>query len=188
MRCFSVNVRQEPTEYGFMPTLQLYLLEENDKQRPIVIIAPGGGYSTVLTDCDGDRVASQYNAAGFHAAVLRYSVKPHCFPEPQKDLMLAIRLLRENAAAWGIQEDGIVLCGFSAGGHLAASVSTLWHRSGESIYRPNAAILCDGKAEPLQTVFGGARRRQRGKTQAGVLRRTGQPGNAAHLLVRHLGR
>lgn len=142
MRYFSVNVRREPTEYGFMPTLQLYLLEENDKQRPIVIIAPGGGYSTVLTDCDGDRVASQYNAAGFHAAVLRYSVRPHCFPEPQKDLMLAIRLLRENAAAWGIREDGIVLCGFSAGGHLAASVSTLWHRSGESIYRPNAAILC----------------------------------------------
>ena len=144
MRYFQVNVRKERTEYGFMPTMQLYLLEEKDKLRPIVLIVPGGGYETVCVDSDGDRIAMQYNAAGFHAAVLCYSVAPHCFPEPQKDLMLAIRILRENAQKWGIEESQIAICGFSAGGHLCASVSTLWKRAGEEavLYQPNAAILC----------------------------------------------
>ncbi len=143
MRYFQINVRENPTTHGFMPTLQLYLVENCDKIRPIVIIAPGGGYTT-WSDSDRDRVALQYNAAGFHAAVLTYSVKPHCFPEPQQDLMAAIRLVREHAREWGIMESGIAICGFSAGGHLCASVSTLWHRLGDEKCRPNAAILCYG--------------------------------------------
>lgn len=47
MRYFSVNLRQEPTEHGFMPQLQLYLVEDNTQPRPIVIIVPGGGYVTL---------------------------------------------------------------------------------------------------------------------------------------------
>lgn len=140
MRNFYVNVREEPTEWGYMPTLQLYLLEERDKPRPIVIICPGGGYVNV--NPEEDRVVSQYNAAGFHAAVLRYSVRPHCFPEPEQDLMLAIGLVRERAEEWGIRKDRVAVCGFSAGGHLCACVSTLWKKLGEERYRPNAAILC----------------------------------------------
>lgn len=144
MRYFQVNVLEKPTRYGFMPTLQLYLVEGGVGERPIVVIAPGGGYSTVCMDGDGDRVALQYNAAGFHAAVLNYSVELHHFPRPQQDMMSAIRLLRERAKEWGILEDGIVLCGFSAGGHLCASVSTLWHKLGDERSKPNAAILCFG--------------------------------------------
>ena len=45
MRYFEVNVRDYPTEYGFMPSLQLYLVEKSDNPRPIVIIAPGGRYT-----------------------------------------------------------------------------------------------------------------------------------------------
>lgn len=85
MRYFQINVRKNPTEHGFMPTLQLYLVESSDKLRPIVIIAPGGGY-TMLVDSDRDRIAMQFNAAGFHAAVLNYSVEPHHFPTPHKIL------------------------------------------------------------------------------------------------------
>ena len=140
MRYFQVNVRENPTEWGYMPTLQLYLLKERDRPRPIVIIAPGGGYVSVSTE--DDRVASQYNAAGFHAAVLQYSVQPHCFPEPERDLMLAIGLVRERAEEWGIIKDRVAVCGFSAGGHLCACVSTLWKKLGEERFRPNAAILC----------------------------------------------
>ena len=43
MRYFEVNVRDYPTEYGFIPSLQLYLVEKSDNPRPIVIIAPSGG-------------------------------------------------------------------------------------------------------------------------------------------------
>lgn len=92
MRCFKVDVRKEPTEYGFMPTMQMYLLEEPEKKRPIVLIAPGGGYTMLCIEADGEKTAMQYNAAGFHAAVLSYSVEPHHFPEPQRDLMSAIRI------------------------------------------------------------------------------------------------
>ena len=87
-------------------------------------------------------MVSQYNAAGFHAAVLQYSVEPHCFPEPERDLMLAIGLVRERAEEWGIQKDRVAICGFSAGGHLCACVSTLWKKIGEERCKPNAAILC----------------------------------------------
>ena len=143
MRYFKVDVREEPTEYGFMPTMQMYLLEGAEK-RPVVLIVPGGGYTTVCIQCDGEKTAMQYNAAGFHAAVLRYSVEPHHFPEPQRNLMSAIRILRENGEIWGIHEDRIAIIGFSAGGHLCASVSTLWHlaKRDAALYKPNAAILC----------------------------------------------
>ena len=137
MRYFQVNVREKPTELGYMPTLQLHLLEEADKPRPIVIIAPGGGYVSV--NQQEDRVVSQYNAAGFHAAVLQYSVEPHCFPEPERDLMMAIGLVREKAEEWGIQKDRVAICGFSAGGHLCACVSTLWKKLGEERCSKNAA-------------------------------------------------
>lgn len=144
MRYFKVDVRREPTQYGFMPTMQMYLLEESMKKRPIVLVVPGGGYTTLCMEADGEKTAMQYNAAGFHAAVLSYSVEPHHFPEPQTDLMSAIRILRENGNKWGIQEDQIAIIGFSAGGHLCASVSTLWHlaREDAALYKPNAAILC----------------------------------------------
>lgn len=142
MRYLQVNVRKEPTERGFMPTMELYLLEEKEKPRPIVIIAPGGGYDRV--DGGNEKVVTQYNAAGFHAAVLRYSVEPHCFPEPERDLMLAIGLVRDNAEEWGILKDRIAICGFSAGGHLCACVSTLWKKIGDERFKPNAAIICHG--------------------------------------------
>lgn len=149
MRYFSVNVRKKTTEYNFMPTLQLYLIEENDKPRPIVVIAPGGGYLNVCIKEDGEKTALQYNAAGFHAAVLNYCVKPHCFPEPQIDFALSIKLLRDNAEELGIEKNMIAVCGFSAGGHLCASLSTLWNNNNlfvlseiqSEIYKPNASIL-----------------------------------------------
>lgn len=142
MRCFQVNVRKEPTPHGYMPTLRLHLLEGRDKPRPIVIIAPGGGYVSV--GAEDDKVALQYNAAGFHAAVLRYSVEPHHFPEPEWDLMLAVGLVRERAEEWGVLKNRVAICGFSAGGHLCACVSTIWKKIGEERFKPNAAILCHG--------------------------------------------
>ena len=140
MRYYQVNIRENPTRYGYMPTLRLYLLEERDRPRPIVIIVPGGGYTSV--NPEDDRVVSQFHAAGFHAAVLQYSVSPHCFPEPETDLLLAIGLVRDRAKEWGIMGNRVAVCGFSAGGHLCACVSTLWKKLGDESQRPDAAILC----------------------------------------------
>ena len=92
MRNFNVNVKKNKTEYNFMPTLQMYLLDCREP-RPMVIVVPGGGYTEVCKD--GDKTVMQYNAAGFHAAVLNYSVEPHYFPEPQRNLAMAIRIIHE---------------------------------------------------------------------------------------------
>lgn len=146
MRSFQINIREKTTEYGFMPTLQLYLLDGQEK-RPMVIVVPGGGYMTVSPD--EEKTALQYNAAGFHAAVLNYCVDPHHFPNPQMDLAEAIRLIRENAEDWSVHREKIAICGFSAGGHLCASLSTLWNNESlfsqeeinAGLYKPNACIL-----------------------------------------------
>lgn len=91
-----------------------------------------------------------YPAAGYDVALVRYRVRPHRYPDALCDLSKAIRICREHAEDWHIDPNQIVLCGFSAGGHLAASMSTLWNDpslfSAEEIksevYRPNASVLC----------------------------------------------
>lgn len=146
MHYFNIDIRKTTTENNFMPTLQLFLLD-GQEPRPMVIVVPGGGYTKISED--GEKTAIQYNAAGFHAAVLNYAVKPHCFPEPQQNLAMAIRIIREHATEWNVHKDRIAVCGFSAGGHLCASVATLWNNksvfSAEDIelelHKPNACIL-----------------------------------------------
>ena len=152
MRLETFDLREQPTEYGFMPKVTYYLLDKWKKecQRPMVIVVPGGGYGCVCSDREGERIALRYNAAGFHAAVLEYCVKPHRHPEPIRNLARAIEIARENADQWQLDPNAILVCGFSAGGHLCASISTLWNEerifTKEEIdskkHRPNGSILC----------------------------------------------
>ena len=98
------------------------------KKRPIVVIFPGGGYGMV-SEREAERIAMAYNAAGFHAAVVYYCVEPHTHPLPIQNAANAVAMLRENAEKWNIDTDKVIVCGFSAGGHLAASLSALWNDS-----------------------------------------------------------
>lgn len=150
MKILSYDLRSTPTQHGYMPKLSVYLLDEwKQCSRPLVIVVPGGGYSCVCKDREGERIALQYNAAGFHAAVLEYAVKPHTHPEPIRNLARAICLVREHALEWQVNPENIAVCGFSAGGHLCGSISTLWNDPSifteEEItgrkHRPNASIL-----------------------------------------------
>ena len=97
----------------------------DDSVRPTVLVLPGGAYM-----CYGDRerenVARRFNLLGFHAFVLEYSLFPRsCYPQMQQDVWRAIKLLRQQAEHFHLVPDKIALCGFSAGGHLAASAGTL---------------------------------------------------------------
>lgn len=145
-----INLRETATEYGFMPTLQTYILDsyERDYDRPAVIVCPGGGYGHV-SEREGERIALAYNAAGFHAFVVTYPVAPHKHPEPIACVAKAIKTVREHSGEWHINSDKIAVCGFSAGGHLAASISTLWsdeeiftkEEISSKLHMPNATIL-----------------------------------------------
>jgi acetyl esterase/lipase len=132
--------------------LEIYVLKDSPEfqtgiRRPAVILCPGGGYM-MTSDREAEPVALRFLARGYHVFVLRYSVQTR-FPEPMLDLARAILMVRARAAAWLVDPDQITLCGFSAGGHLAASLGVLWDKpmlteplgaSADQI-RPNALIL-----------------------------------------------
>lgn len=112
-------------------------------ERPLVLVVPGGGYSHVSAR-EGDPVALQFAAAGYHTAVLRYAVGDDAAHGlPLRQLAAAIGLVRQHAAAWYVQPDKIAVCGFSAGGHLALSGAVLDLPGGEAAaqQRPNAVLL-----------------------------------------------
>lgn len=120
-------------------TLTCYIHDVGEKfgltARPAVLITPGGGYQ-YCSDREADPVAYPYMKAGFHAFILRYSVREHAqWPNPLNDFDQAIALIRENAEKWHVLPDKIAVIGFSAGGHLAAAAATLAEN------RPNAAII-----------------------------------------------
>ncbi len=109
--------------------------------RPMVVVVPGGGYNHV-SPREGDPVALQFAAAGYHTAVLHYSVGEGAQNyQPMRQLDEALCLLREHAAEWNILPDKIAVCGFSAGGHLALASAVLNIPECESQQRPDAVIL-----------------------------------------------
>lgn len=119
-----------------------------EKKRPAIIIIPGGGYGHT-SDRESEPVAMQYMAAGYHAFVLRYHCAPAQYPVQLLELAKSVELIRSHAKEWYIDESRIILNGFSAGGHLAASLSVFWKESwlaneckttSEQL-RPNGCIL-----------------------------------------------
>lgn len=135
-------------------TLTAYIADHslemtNWPKRPAVLVLPGGGYMGT-SDREADPIAFHYLAKGFHTFVLRYSVREHAaFPGPLVDASRAMSLIREHAAEWHLDDERIAVCGFSAGGHLAASLGTMWHEQQiieaagiePGMNKPNALIL-----------------------------------------------
>lgn len=132
----------------FIPTLDIYTLDSS-KSTGAVVICPGGGY-THRAGHEGKDIALRFNKLGFHAFVVQYRVSPNRFPAPQQDIFRAIKIVRSRAKEQNIKTDKIAVCGFSAGGHLAASSGTLFNEVEFSVgdeidkysQKPNALILC----------------------------------------------
>ena len=87
---------------------------------PCVVVLPGGGYGGHSPQ-EGVPIAEFFNSRGMHAVVVKYRVSPNRHPAPLADVQRVIRLIRHFAKEWMIDPNRIVTCGFSAGGHLAAS-------------------------------------------------------------------
>ncbi len=121
-------------------TLTTYILDVEGehcyvKKRPLVLVLPGGAYM-YCSGREAEPVAFSYLNAGYHVAILRYSVAEHAvWPNPLKDYEQAMDLIYDKAEEWKVYTDKIAVIGFSAGGHLAAAAATMGKK------RPNAAIL-----------------------------------------------
>ena len=96
------------------------------RKRPSVIVCPGGGYE-FLSDREAEPIALKLVGMGYNAFVLRYSLTQK-FPKSLQEAAEAVRTVRANSDRWHVQTDRVFIMGFSAGGHLAASLGTLWDR------------------------------------------------------------
>lgn len=102
-----------------------------------VLICPGGGYGATCYGYEGLGPAEWFRERGVFALVLRYRMPNGHYNIPLADVRKAMQLLRTNANEWHIDPNKIGIMGFSAGGHLAASASTLL----DAEDRPNFTIL-----------------------------------------------
>ena len=89
-----------------------------------VVIFPGGGYVRLAIEHEGYDIARWFNQQGVAAFVVKYRMQEYGFPAPLLDGLRAVRYVRAHAANWNLDAERIGVLGFSAGGHLAASVAT----------------------------------------------------------------
>ena len=107
------------------PSLTSYLPAGGNATKTGVVGAPGGGYMHLATEKEGTDEARWLNAHGVAAFVLKYRLGPvYHNPVELEDAQRAIRMVRANAAEYGVAEDHIGMWGFSAGGHLTATAGT----------------------------------------------------------------
>jgi acetyl esterase/lipase len=104
---------------------------------PVVIVFPGGGYNILAYDLEGTEVCDWLNGIGVACALLKYRV-PNTGPYPKSDAALqdaqrAVGLVRQHASEWKIDPKRAGVLGFSAGGHLAAALTS---HSAARLYPP----------------------------------------------------
>ncbi len=139
-----------PLAFGFIPHMRPYMLEDG-RVHPCMLIAPGGGYAFV-SPSEGELVANAFNDLGYQCFVLTYTtnilMKAPLLDQPIKDMARAIRYLRANADRFRIDPSRLYVCGFSASGHLTATICDYFDEIPDEnpLYadiscRPDAAIL-----------------------------------------------
>jgi len=107
------------------PTLTIFLPSEKPVGVTGVIVCPGGGYQNLANNHEGRQVANWLNSLGIAAFVLKYRLGPrYHHPIELGDAQRAIRMVRSDAAKYGVAPDRIGILGFSAGGHLASTAGT----------------------------------------------------------------
>ena len=136
------------------PSITVYFPEKSKATQGGVLICPGGGYVTLALGHEGWQVAKWYNEQGITAAILRYRVgtwdhKRYKHPVPLMDVTRAMRLFRSKAKEYNLNPEKIGVMGFSAGGHLASCLSTMFDGGNPKAKdpverissRPNFAVL-----------------------------------------------
>lgn len=141
----------QSTSQVSIPTLSIFLPKEIKQNQTAVVILPGGGYSHLAIDKEGTKVAEWLNTLGIAAFVLKYRLPNNLIMTnkvvgPLQDAQEAIRIVRLNAKIWNIDPNKIGIMGFSAGGHLASTLSThyderVYETSSKISARPDFSLL-----------------------------------------------
>ncbi|MFD2941588.1 alpha/beta hydrolase [Flavobacterium notoginsengisoli] len=132
----------QSTSQVSVPTLSIFIPKEAKPNQTAVVICPGGGYTHLAFDKEGTKVAEWFNSLGITAFVLKYRMPADLTMKnknigPLQDAQEALRYVRQNAAKWNIDPNKIGILGFSAGGHLAATLSTHYD---DKVYESNFKV------------------------------------------------
>ena len=129
------------------PDIAIFLPSKKNATGEAVVICPGGGYGILAYDWEGSDIARWLNSHGIAAFVLKYrlpgsksNIVPH--KSPLMDAQRAMRLVRHNAEGWNIDPARIGIMGFSAGGHLASTLSTHFDGGDPSNADPVERVSC----------------------------------------------
>lgn len=123
-----------------VPEIYIYTPDKSINSGLAVVICPGGGYGGVAINHEGHDFAKWLNTKGIAGIVLKYRMPNKHKEVPLDDAHQAMRYVRDHAKELGINPNKIGVAGYSAGGHLAATVSTHYATSGTST-RPDFSIL-----------------------------------------------
>ena len=130
------NLQEQAVQQGIVrisnvqiPSIEVYLPTKQSATGEAVLIFPGGGYGILAYDWEGTDFAKWLNAYGIAGIVVKYRLPiSTSLTDPKEvpllDAQRAIRLVRQNAEDWNINSSKVGIMGFSAGGHLAATLST----------------------------------------------------------------
>lgn len=133
------------------PAIRIYQPDPAIATGTMIVVCPGGGYGGLAVDHEGHQVAEWLKSQGVASAVLRYRLGPkYHHPSPLNDVSRAIRHVRDHAADLKIDANRVGVMGFSAGGHLASTVSTHFEAGNPTAQdpidrlssRPDFAVLC----------------------------------------------
>lgn len=108
-----------------MPQYSVSFPDKDKANGAAVVVLPGGGYTMLAADHEGEQFAKWLNERGIVSIVVKYRVSGndaygYGFPVPFLDARRAIRTVRAKAGEWGVDPNRVGVLGFSAGGHLAS--------------------------------------------------------------------
>lgn len=132
--CEKTNSQGFITMVSDSARIDLYFPKKPNGQ--MIVVCPGGGYHFLSSHNEGIYVAEWMLEKGISIAVVKYRLPNGHWEVPLTDVQNAFRYCRAHADEWNIRQIGIM--GFSAGGHLAASATTMYE---DAVTRPDFSVL-----------------------------------------------